>query len=74
LQIKYAFAQKAEANDQKALQVRSTFRPLPVHPVLRGWRVTGFYDADNYAANAERKRAVLNTTFEQQYVNGDSTT
>jgi len=60
---------KVEANDQKALQVRGTFRPLPMHPVLRGWRVTGFYDADNYVGNAERKRAILNTTFEHQYVN-----
>ena len=60
---------KAEANDQKAVQIRGTVRPLPMHPVLRGWCVTGFYDADNYVANAERKRAILNTTFEQQYVN-----
>ncbi len=60
---------KAEANDQKAVQVRASVRPLPTHPVLRGWRVTGFYDADNYVANADRKRAILNTTFEHQYVN-----
>ncbi len=60
---------KAEANDQKAVQIRGTFRPLPMHPVLRGWRVTGFYDADNYVANAERKRAILNTTFEHDRVN-----
>jgi hypothetical protein len=60
---------KLEPNDQKALQIRGTVRPLPMHPVLRGWRVTGFYDADNYVANAERKRAILNTTFEHQLVN-----
>ncbi len=60
---------KPEANDQKAIQLRGTLRPLPMHPVLRGWRITGFYDADNYVANAERKRAILNTTFEHQYVN-----
>jgi hypothetical protein len=60
---------KVEVNDQKALQIRGSFRPLPMHPVLRGWRVTGFYDADNYVVNAERKRAIFDTTFEQQYVN-----
>ncbi len=60
---------KVEANDQKALQIRGSFRPLPMHPVLRGWRVTGFYDADNYVVNAERKRAIFDTTFEHQYVN-----
>jgi hypothetical protein len=60
---------KAEANDQKALQIRVTFRPLPLNAVLRGWRVTAFYDADNYVVNAERKRTVLNTTFEHKYVN-----
>jgi hypothetical protein len=60
---------KAEANDQKALQLRATFRPLPMHPFLRGWRVTAFYDADHYVMNAERKRAIFNTTFEQQHVN-----
>ena len=60
---------KAEANDQKAVQIRGTVRPLPMQPVLRGWRVTGFYDADNYVANAERRRAIFNTTFEHQYMN-----
>ena len=60
---------KAEANDQKAVQIRGTIRPLPMHPFLRGWRVTGFYIADNYIKNAEKKRAILNTTFEHKYLN-----
>ncbi len=60
---------KAEANDQKGLQIRGTVRPLPRHPILRGWRVTGFYVADHYVSNAERKRAILNTTFEHKYLN-----
>ena len=60
---------KAEANDQKAIQIRGTIRPLPRHPVLRGWRVTGFYVADNYLSNGERKRAIFDTTFEHKYVN-----
>ncbi len=60
---------KPEVNDQKALQVRFTVRPVPMSPILKGWRLTAFYDADNYVVNAERKRAVLNTTFEHQYLN-----
>jgi hypothetical protein len=31
--------------------------------------VTGFYLADHYVKNAERKRAILNTTFEHKYFN-----
>jgi hypothetical protein len=60
---------KAEANDQKAVMVRGSLRPLPMHSVLRGWRVTGFYIADHYVRNAERKRAILNTTFEHKHLN-----
>jgi hypothetical protein len=59
---------KAEANDQKAVQIRATLRPLPMHPVLRGLRVTGFYDADRYVRNAARTRAILNFLFEQRAV------
>jgi hypothetical protein len=60
---------KAEANDQKALQVRASFRPLPMSPILRGLRVTGFYDGDNYVKNGERKRAIFDVTFEHKYLN-----
>lgn len=60
---------KAEANDQKSLQVRVGFRPLPRHPVLRGWRVQGFYTDDHVVEGAERKRAIFNTTFEWKYAN-----
>jgi hypothetical protein len=60
---------KAETNDQKALMVRASFRPLPMNPVLRGLRFTGFYVADNYVKNAERRRAIFNTLFEHKYIN-----
>jgi hypothetical protein len=60
---------KAETNDQKALMVRVGFRPLPRHPVMKGWRLQGFYTSDNYQQNAPRTRAVFNTTFEHPYVN-----
>jgi hypothetical protein len=60
---------KAEANDQKAVQIRGSVRPLPMHAVLRGLRVTGFYDGDNYLRNGPKKRAIFDTTFEHKYVN-----
>src|SRR4029453_947592 len=61
---------RAEANDQKAFMTRATLRPLPAGaPVLRGLRLTGFYDADAYVKHAERKRGIFGITFEQLYVN-----
>jgi len=61
---------KLEVNDQKALQIRGTVRPFAKSaPVLRGLRVTGFYDGDHYAKNAERRRAVGSVTFEHKYLN-----
>lgn len=60
---------KPEANDQKGFMVRGTFRPLRMHPVLRGLRVTGFYDKDAYVKNADRLRGIVALTFEHKYLN-----
>lgn len=60
---------KAESNNQKAIEVRVGIRPLPRHPILRGWRVQGFYTADHVVRNASRNRAILDTTFEHKYAN-----
>jgi hypothetical protein len=60
---------KPEANDQKAVQIRGTVRPLPTHPLLRGLRVNLFYDADNYVKNGPRRRGIFDVTFEHKYVN-----
>jgi hypothetical protein len=61
---------RAETNDQKAFMTRATVRPLPGgSPALRGLRFTGFYDADAYVKDAERKRGVAAVTFEHPYVN-----
>lgn len=59
---------KPEANDQKGFLVRLTVRPLSAHPVLRGLRITGFYDKDAYVRHAERRRAIGAVTFEHRYV------
>lgn len=60
---------RAEPNDQKGFMVRGTVRPLRTHPVLRGMRVTGFYDHDAYVKDAERRRSILAVTFEHAHVN-----
>lgn len=59
---------RPEVNDQKGFMVRATVRPLRAHPVLRGLRVTGFYDKDAYVARAERRRAIAALTFEHPSV------
>ena len=60
---------RAEPNDQKGFMVRGTVRPLRAHPVLRGMRVTGFYDHDAYVKDAERRRGIFAVTFEHPHVN-----
>ena len=60
---------KPEVNDQKGWMLRGTVRPLRVHPVLRGLRVTGFIDKDAYVKNADRTRAIVAATFEHTYLN-----
>ena len=59
---------KAEANDQKALMVRASFRPLPMSRYLRGLRFTGYYTADNYVKNAARTRAIVDVMYEHPRV------
>ena len=61
---------KPEANNQPAYQIRGTLRPFAAaKPVLRGLRITGFYDADNYIKNDPKKRAIVALTYEHKYVN-----
>jgi hypothetical protein len=60
---------RADPNDQKALQVRGTLRPLPGPGPLRGLRTTLFYDADHYVKNAERNRFVSMVSYEHRFVN-----
>jgi hypothetical protein len=60
---------RPEVNDQKGIQIRGTLRPAPSHAVMRGLRVTGFYDKDAYVRNADRTRAIVGVTFEHPHVN-----
>lgn len=59
---------RPEANDQKGFMVRGTVRPLPIHPLLRGLRASGFYDRDAYVRDAERRRGIVAVTFEHPHV------
>ena len=61
---------RAEVNNQKAVQVRGSVRPFAKGaPIARGLRVHGFYDADNYVKNGERRRADVGATFEHARLN-----
>jgi Phosphate-selective porin O and P len=59
---------KAEANDQKAFQVRASVRPLPKSPLGKGLRVTAFAVSDAYVQDASRERLVLQATYEHKRV------
>ena len=58
-----------EVNNQKALQLRLSIRPLPLGGIWKGLRVTGFVDDDHYVADARRYRAIEQVTFEHPRVN-----
>lgn len=61
---------KPEINDQKALMVRGTVRPMPKGSALaRGIRVTAFYVNDHVVRNADRKRLMANVSLEQRHYN-----
>lgn len=57
---------RADPNDQKALQIRATVRPMPLGGVWKGLRFTAFYDGDNYLKSAPRRRALGQVTFEHE--------
>lgn len=60
---------KAEANNEKALQVRATVRPLPMGGMWKGLRLTGFFDDDRVVQGAKRQRAIGEVTFEHPWIN-----
>ncbi len=60
---------RPELNNTKAFQVRATLRPAPNVEILKGLRLTGFYDKDEYVRNAKKERTVAQATFENPYVN-----
>ena len=63
---------RAEANDQKSVQIRATVRPIAYSTSQVGGRslgVTVFYDADAYQRSAARRRFLLSLTVEHKRLN-----
>ncbi len=60
---------KPEVNNKKAFMARVALRPLPGHPLLKTWRLQGFWIRDSYMEDAPRNRSMFNTTVEHAYVN-----
>jgi hypothetical protein len=60
---------RVEANEQKAWMTRGTLRPLPGSAMLRGLRVTGFYNMDAYVQDGEKRRGIVGATYEHGYFN-----
>jgi hypothetical protein len=60
---------RPEVNDQKALMMRATVKPMPNHKVGKGLRVIGFYLADHYVQGAPRTRAAASAMFEHTRFN-----
>jgi hypothetical protein len=60
---------RSEANDQKAIQIRGTLRPVPMFGPLKGLRLTAFYDGDHYVKDAKRDRFIGLITYESPWVN-----
>ena len=62
-------AQKVDANDQKAIMGRVSFRPFPMAGGLKGLRLSAFYDEDHYVKSDARTRSLFAVTYEHKYVN-----
>jgi len=59
---------KAEANDQKAWQIRATLRPAP-GTAANGFRITGFYDKDAYIRDGKRERLIGEISWDSSWLN-----
>jgi hypothetical protein len=61
---------RAEANDQKAFEVRASVRPMPMgEAIARGIRLTVFYDGDHYVKGSPRNRFITNASLEHRRLN-----
>jgi hypothetical protein len=60
---------KAEVNNEKAFQIRGTFRPLPLGgPMLKGLRLGATIIDDHYVGSAKRQRVIGTVTYEHPLV------
>ena len=60
---------RADPNNQKALRIRGTVRPVPAPGLWRGLRLSAYVDRDHYVQDAARHRFVTGATYEHQRIN-----
>ena len=60
---------RSEVNNQKALMMRATVKPLPTHSLGKGLRLIGYYHRDHYVKDAPRGRAIGSVMFEHSRFN-----
>jgi hypothetical protein len=63
------YTRTQNADNQMAFQIRATLRPLPMVPVLKGLRLTAFYDGDHFVHDAKKERFIGFLSFENPCVN-----
>lgn len=62
--------QRTETNDQKAFQLRATYRPFPAGSVwTKGLQLHAFTVADHYVQDGKRNRFMLTATWQHPRVN-----
>lgn len=60
---------KPETNDQKALMMRASVRPMPTSDLGKGLQVLGYYHVDHYVHGAPRTRMAASAMFEHARFN-----
>src|SRR5437762_7452762 len=60
---------RAETNNEKAFQIRTSIRPLPLGGMWKGLRATIFIDKDHYVESARRQRTLEQVTYEHPLFN-----
>jgi len=63
------YTRPQDPDGQMSYQVRLTFRPLPMIPVIKGLRITGFYDSDHYLEDLKKERYIGFLSFENPWIN-----
>jgi hypothetical protein len=63
------YTRPQDRDSQLSYQIRGTLRPLPQVAVLKGLRLTGFYDSDHFLRDAKKERAIFLATFENPCIN-----
>jgi hypothetical protein len=58
-----------EANDQKSLQFRATYKPAPAYPLMKGFRLQYFINDDHYERDAPKRRMLSSMYFEHRRFN-----